>query len=250
MGRAAAFARPAAGEMVDVGPQEIVIARERIIAVLGYPRAANIDPHFDDIIAKVIATAAKRIAPRAGYTILPVNHDVCRHAAINVGTVRFAAGPVVTAKLRMSTETALFAGTIGPGMEQWAGELFAQGDPVTGHIVDAVASEAVEQLANLLHHRIAAASAARGLFVTNRYSPGYCHWPVAEQQLFFSLLPSGFCGISVSSSALMLPVKSVSGIVGIGASVTREPYDCDRCNSKQCTWRAFCAGRQNKGETS
>jgi hypothetical protein len=39
---------------------------------------------------------------------------------------------------------------------------------------------------------------------------------VAEQHKLFSLLPPGICGITLSDSALMHPIKSVSGITGIG----------------------------------
>ncbi|MCK7538940.1 MAG: hypothetical protein MZV63_52410 [Marinilabiliales bacterium] len=47
--------------------------------------------------------------------------------------------------------------------------------------------------------------------ITNRFSPGYCGWDVAEQHKLFSFFKDNFCGITLTESALMNPVKSVSG---------------------------------------
>ena len=47
------------------------------------------------------------------------------------------------------------------------------------------------------------------------YSPGYCGWDIREQQKLFSLFPPQPCGITLSDSFLMSPVKSVSGFFRI-----------------------------------
>ncbi|MCK5694244.1 MAG: methionine synthase, partial [Bacteroidales bacterium] len=76
-----------------------------------------------------------------------------------------------------------------------------------------------------------------GLHITNRYSPGYCSWNVEEQQKLFSLFPKGTCGISLSESSLMSPVKSISGIIGIGAEVKYREYTCEICPMLNCQFR-------------
>jgi len=68
------------------------------------------------------------------------------------------------------------------------------------------------------------------------FSPGYCNWSMAEQQKLFSLLPPGFCGIQLSPSSLMHPIKSVSGIIGIGTSCKQKGYQCEWCNDKDCIY--------------
>jgi hypothetical protein len=37
----------------------------------------------------------------------------------------------------------------------------------------------------------------------------------------------------------MVPVKSVSGIVGTGVAVERRDYRCDRCGVEECVWRSI-----------
>ena len=73
--------------------------------------------------------------------------------------------------------------------------------------------------------------------ITNRYSPGYCGWQVAEQHKLFQLIPDNYCGIRLTESALMDPVKSVSGIIGIGENVKINPYTCRMCDMPDCVYR-------------
>ena len=76
----------------------------------------------------------------------------------------------------------------------------------------------------------------KNLQISDRYSPGYCEWSVAEQQKLFSLLPENFCGISLSDSSLMTPIKSVSGIIGIGKDLKQKGYQCNWCNDQNCIY--------------
>ena len=76
-----------------------------------------------------------------------------------------------------------------------------------------------------------------GKKITNRYSPGYCGWDVAEQHKLFQLIPDNFCGVRLNESSLMNPEKSVSGIIGIGENVKYNPYTCRICDMKDCIYR-------------
>ena len=42
----------------------------------------------------------------------------------------------------------------------------------------------------------------------------------------------------------MHPVKSVSGIVGVGAEVSHSDYLCDVCHQRDCTYRRYHARRK------
>ena len=69
---------------------------------------------------------------------------------------------------------------------------------------------------------------------TYPYSPGYCGWNVKEQAALFQLLPENPCGVKLTDSCLMLPVKSVSGVIGLGDEVENKPYGCAICMNKNC----------------
>ncbi len=79
--------------------------------------------------------------------------------------------------------------------------------------------------------------AARGLKITNRYSPGYCNWPLKDQRPLFAFVGENPTGIALSESCLMHPIKSVSGVIGIGTKARRRAYGCVICQNKTCIYR-------------
>ncbi|NPA37252.1 MAG: methionine synthase, partial [Chlorobi bacterium] len=73
--------------------------------------------------------------------------------------------------------------------------------------------------------------------VTNTISPGNCGWPVEEQEKLLGLLPESFLGITLNSSGMMYPVKSLSGIIGTGEKVKFKQTECRYCRSRNCPYR-------------
>ncbi|MGB5263413.1 MAG: vitamin B12 dependent-methionine synthase activation domain-containing protein, partial [Lutimonas sp.] len=88
------------------------------------------------------------------------------------------------------------------------------------------------------YEKLKNSTSLNNLAITNRYSPGYCDWKVVDQQKLFSFFPENFCGVSLSETSLMRPIKSVSGIVGIGKNVNYLSYICDKCKNLGCVYRA------------
>ena len=233
---------------VAVGFGDLAIDRAGIVAVLGY-REGAIPEHFDEMIDAALAEAAARCRPRAGYRLVEVGRVAGRTDAIAAGGIVFTTQRIVAAALAQTEQVAVFAATIGPAFEEWAREQMTF-DPALGFIADAVGSAVAESLADRLHDRIERDVAPRGWKVTNRYSPGYCGWSVAEQHALFALLPAGFCGITLGESALMHPVKSVSGLIGVGAAVKHTDYLCDVCKAPDCTYRRYHERRKAATATS
>jgi cobalamin-dependent methionine synthase I len=111
------------------------------------------------------------------------------------------------------------------------------GDLFAGYIYDVIGSEIAEAAADLMQNRLGTSLAPEGRKTTNRYSPGYCGWDVAEQHKLFSLVPENYCGIRLTASALMDPIKSISGFIGVGERVKNNPYTCKICDMKECIYR-------------
>jgi len=111
------------------------------------------------------------------------------------------------------------------------------GDLLKGYVYDVIGSEVVEAAADMMQEGLRKSMAALGKEITNRFSPGYCGWDVAEQHYLFSFFKDNFCGITLTESALMNPVKSVSGLIGIGEHVKYAPYQCHLCDDKNCIYR-------------
>lgn len=156
---------------------------------------------------------------------------------LGVRNVRFECGRKIARLMKGSEQVALFVCTIGAGISDAYKYFISQGDPLKAYFVDTLGSIAVEKAMDLVQHQLAEELSARQLQFTNRFSPGYCGWPVREQQKIFSFFPSSPCGISLSESSLMIPSKSVSGIIGVGHSVRYVEHNCMLCEMKNCLYR-------------
>jgi hypothetical protein len=227
---------------VSIDYTRLYVNKEEIGLSLGYP-ARKIPEHFEELIGRILPQLSKRCTIRAGYRILDAKKADNRRDGLNVGGTFFTTRKIVAGMMKNAEQAACFVCTIGPDMEAWAKQLFNDGDTVMGHLADTAATVAVENAVDTLHGHLERKMLEQGLRVTNRYSPGYCGWSVSEQHALFSFFPAGFCGITLTESALMKPIKSVSGMIGIGRAVTYAGYACDTCGVADCTYRAFRMAR-------
>ena len=227
---------------VTIDTADLLVNKEEIRRALGYSKN-EIPEYYDEMIGRILPQVPGRCSVRAGYRLLAGRRPENRNDGYYVGEMYFATQKIVAARMNGAEQVACFVCTIGPQMETWSRQLTREGDPVLGHLVDTAATVAVESAVDLLHGYLTKKMASLGLHITNRYSPGYCGWSVSEQQLLFSLFPDGFCDVSLSDSSLMSPIKSVSGIIGIGPAAKYSGYSCEQCGNTECTYRAILKTR-------
>lgn len=146
----------------------------------------------------------------------------------------FDMGHIITRQLKGTEAYALFIATAGMEFEAWQQQLKQEGDMVRMFIADALGSVIAEHCADQMEQALQTSIDKLGWHHTNRFSPGYCGWHVSQQQLLFPLFNGTTCGVQLTDSSLMVPIKSVSGIIGLGKEVRRLDYTCGLCNLKQC----------------
>lgn len=134
---------------------------------------------------------------------------------------------------------ALFAATVGEPVCARIRQLFDRGDAPLGYLLDAVASEATAALAQELGDAFLEERRNPGIAVLS-YSPGYCGWLVSGQRALFARLEPGDAGISLGESALMAPVKSVSGVL-VAAPPAAHRFRPDFAFCESCTERSCLA---------
>jgi len=156
---------------------------------------------------------------------------------LQVEGVTFNVKPIIYRQIKEAEEAALFICTAGPVIGEMSRNSMKSGDLLKGYVYDVIGSEVVEAAADMMQEGLRKSMAALGKEITNRFSPGYCGWDVAEQHYLFSFFKDNFCGITLTESALMNPVKSVSGLIGIGEHVKYAPYQCHLCDDKNCVYR-------------
>ncbi|MFI3248057.1 MAG: vitamin B12 dependent-methionine synthase activation domain-containing protein [Rikenellaceae bacterium] len=151
----------------------------------------------------------------------------------------FVSGKTINGLLRRSSSVVMFVATAGDDFQKWMDDRAAQGEILNTFIIDAIGTLIVECTGDYIERMIEAeiASGAESMKHTNRFSPGYCGWRIEEQHKFFAMLPKGICGIDLSDSSLMHPIKSISGVVGIGKDVIVKKYGCAICKRTDCYMR-------------
>jgi hypothetical protein len=112
-------------------------------------------------------------------------------------------------------------------------------------MLDSVGSGAVESLAEHVNDLLCQEAIPLGLPVTNRVSPGYGSWDVAQQRVLFDVCPGDAIGVSLNEACFMTPVKSISLLAAAGAGARVDHYfsQCARCWMRDCAYRRVPARR-------
>ncbi len=210
---------------------ELYIDKRELYLLMGYGDQTP-DGMFLEIIDEMLAELATCCTPEFGYVILP-GHRIDREQ-IQVADTILVPGRTITSYLREADSFAIFTATVGANFDQWNHALQKRDDMVRTFFADSLGSILAEACATVMTSHLEQEMNNQGLFISNNYSPGYCDWPLVEQKKLFSFFPEGFCGVTLTDSCLMLPIKSVSGIAGIGKQVKKRPYGCDICGMKDC----------------
>jgi hypothetical protein len=100
--------------------------------------------------------------------------------------------------------------TIGPELEQEVKELMEKNEMTRALILDALGSEAAEEVAIQSDRILAEKAREMNLWPSKRFSPGYAKWEIKEQRFIFRILPAADIEVRLTESCMMVPRKSVS----------------------------------------
>ncbi|MDR3628420.1 MAG: vitamin B12 dependent-methionine synthase activation domain-containing protein [Ignavibacteriaceae bacterium] len=216
--------------------RELDIKKESLIKLMGYSKE-SLPQMIDEEIDEVMEKGEEVCNIEGGYRITNnISWDknnfniLLENVVLNIRRVIFQ-------QIKKSDNVAIFVCTAGKGITDRSREFMKEGDLLKGYVYDLFGSIVVESAMDIIQDSLQKGMAILGLKISNRYSPGYCGWDVAEQRKLFSLLPEQFCGIELTDSCLMQPTKSVSGIIGIGENVKYNNYTCNICDSSNCLYK-------------
>ena len=162
---------------------------------MGYKEGESHEP-VAELTGKLLMEAESVCSIKAEYRIFPVAgfFDTEKSNSKYNGLV-FNVRKIVYSQIKKSDSVAVFLCTAGPEIGNLSRNAMKDGDLLTGYIYDVIGSEVVEAAADLMQDNLLKEMASEGKKITNRYSPGYCGWDVAEQQKLFRLMQGNFCGI-------------------------------------------------------
>jgi hypothetical protein len=214
----------------------LAIDPDEVLRFQGYK--AGVDVPSGDVRAlfdEALALGRTLMAPRAVLRAWPVARDGDR---LRAGAITLTI-PQIAQRWGAIDEIVAGVCTIGDALERHASELWEARELPLAMMLDSVGSGAVESLAEYVNDQLCQEGIARGVKVTNRVSPGYGGWDVAEQRLLWQLCPGDAAGVTLNDACFMSPTKTITILVGAGVAARVDDYfsQCARCWMRDCAYR-------------
>jgi hypothetical protein len=206
---------------------------DEVATIMGY--SPGTEPSFvPEMLSKLLDEAPVFVTPAGCYSIFSTNEIKVPQGLIVHETGNLRCGSKIARQLAGSDSFALFITTAGNSFDAWIKSKATGGDVLAEYLCSSIGSVIADKIADIVQEEINSYATKKGKGITNRYSPGYCSWNIREQRGIFDLLPAGKIGVALTPSFLMKPLKSISGIIGIGSGKEMGPYMCDLCEMTNC----------------
>jgi hypothetical protein len=221
----------------------LAIDPDEVLRFQGYRRGRDVPgPEVEALFAEARALGQRLMAPRAAVRWVEVARqegDTLEADGVELAIPGLGAmwGPI--------EHLAAAVCTVGDALERRVTDLWAARELPLAAMLDSVGSGAVESLAEFVNDLLCQEGLAAALRVTNRVSPGYGPWDLADQRKLFRLCPGDAVGVVLNEACVMTPAKSISLVAGAGRRARVDHYfsQCRRCWMRDCAYRRAPARR-------
>lgn len=212
--------------------------RDDVFHMMGYPDAASASESVREVVGAQVHRVARLVEP----------WGACREIQVErVGgdSVRLASGQTLTGRrvasmFRRARSVAVCLVTVGAAATAEVRRLMATGCMVEAMAVDAAASASAHASMGVLRARVCADASQRRCTTTVQYGPGYSGWEIGDMAAVFSCLATAGVPVRLNDELMMVPEKSLLGIIGIVPGQrrpAREVEPCRMCDLDPCSLR-------------
>ena len=218
---------------------DIELDRKQVCRYIGYSAGYKPPARISSLVDEYVEHAHQLIEPSYSYVIREIKWVWGSSVCIE-GSIIFE-GQAIAQLLAQCHKVVVFLATIGKHLEETVCRLAEDGLIVQSTVLDAIGSGAVERVADFVQGRIREIANDQGLVISRRFSPGYCDWDIVQQETVFRAVDSDSAGIRLTEGHLMIPRKSISGIIGISPSDGNvDNYNpCRTCDRHDCRGRRW-----------
>ncbi len=209
--------------------------------ILRYLGASKSDPQLDQMIARAEREIIQASSPRHVCGRYPL--WVEQEGVVLGGT--YLPSKTLAAHVKGCQEAFLVAFTLGQGVDTLIKRYELVEMPLVP-VLQACAAVYTEEQADLAQEEIQQYAKEQGLYLRPRYSPGYGDFALSNPKFLFDALQvSKKIGVTLTENYLMLPMKSITGVVGL----SKDPSLCHVgrcmiCSAENCPFRK-AAGQEN-----
>lgn len=200
--------------------------------VIRYARAQKTDK---SLISNAVLNALIHAKPQGNYNVFDYDYKSSNIFFENKRIL--LSGNSIKKHLELCEKIAVIAVTIGKDIDEEITKLSEQGEYVNALLLDAAATEAAEETANELENIISREANREGFNLTSRFSPGYGDFPLEMQKDILKLAEGNEIGITLTSSLMLIPRKSITAIIGFKRGNKSKTHTCENCNNIDCHYR-------------
>jgi len=205
---------------------------EEALTIGGLSRIADKIDNLGDLLDECVGL----IRPAALYNYLKIERVIQEGVLVEDG--KLLSSPRLAEELKCATEIAPYILTIGPDLERRVTET-SHSRLLDSWILDNLGTYALRLLTRHLEERI---KAEKGWEIS-RFSPGSTpSWELDQQEVIFSMFSKEkvqeAIGVCLTDQFVMIPKKSVSGIMGQTETVYHNCQECQKmCEYRQVPYR-------------
>ena len=211
---------------------DIKIDRQQVLRNIGYTTGRKLPVRITSLVDEYIENAHQLMEPSYSYVISSIR-GIRRSCVFIDDSIVFESN-VLARMMQQCEKVAVFVATIGSYLEETVIRLAEDSLILQSAVLDAIGSVAVNNVAAFVLDTIRGVAYAQGLCISRRFSPGYCDWTIRQQKEIFRALNNNSAGVHLTEECLMLPRKSISGIIGIGPNNMECYNPCKTCKKTNC----------------
>lgn len=206
----------------------------------GLGSGAKVRTQIKSLITELLASvkSGHLLEPAVAYEYYPVSG--MNGSQISLEGNKAIQGALLPATFPEAKELTVLVATIGPRLQAQVTAFSKSGSALRGMILDGIGTAAVDMLVPEALRTIAAEVSPRGYEISSPVHPGMPGFPLTEQRNLLGLVKSQEIGVSLSPSGILVPLKSVAMVIGIGPKMTRwtQAEVCARCSlRKTCHYK-------------
>lgn len=188
-------------------------------------------------VRNCIDTASNLVTPQATYTIFSVSRlTTGKQIILETGAQLHVPDCLEVCEAQL---VSVVIGSLGSALENHCRSLATQGEIYQSTLFDAIGTALLDLLSERISSRIEQTFNPYGLMNGPRFAPGIDNYPLEHQHQLFRLADGKSVGVTLNSSAIMVPTKSISFFQTLSKSESkhRATNKCQQCRLTGCQFR-------------
>jgi len=201
-------------------------------------REQIVPEELNGLVDECIALMRNTATFRQVHLSFPISNDNGRIYLATAGLL--LCGNDIARRLSGCGQAVLLAATLGAEADALIRK-WKRVDLTRSFVLDACATQLIEERCDEIQQQIRAEAAAIGLMATWRFSPGYGDLPLDIQPGILEALNAGRrIGLTCTEHFILLPRKSVTAVIGLRTSVDASQESGEQFFSNGCGGCVMC----------